>query len=84
MSHRPIRFSSWTIFAHLWTFYTIILQFLHSLHIDRKLCAYFIMDFRSTHVFILMEEDISPNLSASGIINRRIHHTLLCWDKNKH
>jgi hypothetical protein len=32
----PLRSSSWNFFAILWTFYTIVLQFLHSLHFGCK------------------------------------------------
>jgi hypothetical protein len=62
--------------------YTIVIQFLHSLHFDHKPCIVY-HGFLRTHVFSLKKADNSANFTAGGIINHRTHNSL-CSDKNKH
>jgi hypothetical protein len=71
------------LFAHLWTFYTIVLQFLHTLHFGCKLPRINTMDFSSTHAFNMKKVDNCVNSTAGRIISCRRHNSL-CRDKNKH
>jgi hypothetical protein len=62
--------------AHLWTFYTTVLQFLHSLHFDHK--QHIIHD----GFFSMKKVGNSANFAAGRIINRRTHRNSLCGFKN--
>jgi hypothetical protein len=78
----PIRPSSWTFFAHLRTVYTVVLQFLHSFHLDDK--PYIIYERFPQHSWISVNKaDNSVNFEAGGIISRRTQYNSLCRGKNK-
>jgi hypothetical protein len=64
--------------AHLWIFYSNVLQFLQALHFGHKSCM--IHDGFQQHSRFKHEE---IGLDISMIINHRTHHNLLCKDKNK-
>jgi hypothetical protein len=76
MADRPLRSSSWTFFAHLWTFYTTVLQFLHLVHFGHK--QRIIHDgFRQHSCFRAKKADNSANFAAGSIINFRTHHNFI-------
>jgi hypothetical protein len=60
--------------AHLWTFYTTTLQFLHSLHFGHKP---FIIRNGLPHPsgFGVKTADNTANFAAGGFINRKTHHS---------
>jgi hypothetical protein len=68
-------------FAHLWTFYTIVLQFLHSSHFGHKPCI--IHDgFLKHSCFLVWRMQITARISqVAGLSICRTHHNLLCRDK---
>jgi hypothetical protein len=72
------------LFTHLWTFYTTVLQFLHSLHFGRKLPHITHDGFLRLSCFSMKKADNIGNFAAGRIINCRTHHNSLCRDKNKY
>jgi hypothetical protein len=74
---RPLRSSSWHLFAHLWTLYAIVLEFLHPLYFGRKPLGII-------HNGFPWRKSIKARISSWQIINRRTQHNSLYRGKNKH
>jgi hypothetical protein len=71
------------LFTHLWTFYTIVLQFLHSLDFGPKSCTIYNVFSQHSCLSVKKAND-SVNFATGRIISRRTCHNSLCRDRNKH